>query len=132
MRVIYLNSLHVSIFKSLNSVIIWFLICYHWLKQKFSFRADINACNKGTQWTALHCAAFQGHGKVIMKLMEHNPSVELKDNQGRYIPCTCTSLYILHDSKTSLIYQIKSSTAVRFILHKTHSVCITLHLITMF
>ncbi|XP_011442525.2 ankyrin repeat domain-containing protein 49-like [Crassostrea angulata] len=46
-------------------------------------RADINACNKGTQWTALHCAAFQGHGKVIMKLMEHNPSVELKDNQGR-------------------------------------------------
>lgn len=38
---------------------------------------------------------------------------------------TCTSVYILHDSKTSLIYQIKSSTAVRFILHKTHFVCNT-------
>ncbi|XP_048772469.1 osteoclast-stimulating factor 1-like [Ostrea edulis] len=45
--------------------------------------ANVDACNKGTQWTALHCAAFQGHGKVIMKLMEHNPNVELKDNQGR-------------------------------------------------
>ncbi|XP_062586465.1 ankyrin repeat domain-containing protein 49-like isoform X1 [Saccostrea cucullata] len=45
--------------------------------------ADVNICNKGTQWTALHCAAFQGHGKVIMKLMEHNPNTELKDNQGR-------------------------------------------------
>lgn len=60
-----------------------------------------------------------------MKLMEHNPSVELKDNQGRYISYTCTSVYILHDSKTSLIYQIKSSTAVQFILHKTHFVCNT-------
>ncbi|KAK3082997.1 hypothetical protein FSP39_011184 [Pinctada imbricata] len=46
-------------------------------------RADVNACNKGTLWTALHCAAFQGHGKVIMKLMEANPNITLKDNQGR-------------------------------------------------
>lgn len=85
-RVMNLNSMHVSIFKSLNSLIIRFPIYNHLLKQNFFFRADINACNKGTHWTALHCAAFQGHGKVIMKLMEHNPSVELKDNQGRYIP----------------------------------------------
>lgn len=45
--------------------------------------ANINLCNKGTQWTPLHCAAFQGHGKVIMKLMDHNPDLTLKDNQGR-------------------------------------------------
>ncbi|XP_063405232.1 serine/threonine-protein phosphatase 6 regulatory ankyrin repeat subunit B-like isoform X1 [Mytilus trossulus] len=45
--------------------------------------ANINLCNKGTQWTPLHCAAFQGHGKVIMKLMDHNPEMTLKDSQGR-------------------------------------------------
>lgn len=46
-------------------------------------RANVNACNKGTLWTALHCAAFQGHGKVIMTLMEHKPDVTLKDSHGR-------------------------------------------------
>ncbi|XP_033740559.1 protein phosphatase 1 regulatory subunit 16A-like [Pecten maximus] len=46
-------------------------------------RADINTCNNNTLWTALHCAAFQGHGKVIMKLMDYKPDLYLKDNQGR-------------------------------------------------
>ncbi|XP_015762625.1 PREDICTED: ankyrin repeat, SAM and basic leucine zipper domain-containing protein 1-like [Acropora digitifera] len=45
--------------------------------------ADINACNRGTNWTALHCATFQGHGKVIMTLMEHNPDLTIRDNLGR-------------------------------------------------
>lgn len=64
-------------------MLLWIKYNYTQFLFLFDFRADINACNKGTQWTALHCAAFQGHGKVIMKLMEHNPNVELKDNQGR-------------------------------------------------
>ncbi|KAJ8314618.1 hypothetical protein KUTeg_006768 [Tegillarca granosa] len=45
--------------------------------------ADVNASNKGTMWTPLHCAAFQGHGKVIMNIMEYKPDLTLKDNQGR-------------------------------------------------
>ncbi|XP_078582320.1 uncharacterized protein LOC144865453 [Branchiostoma floridae x Branchiostoma japonicum] len=45
--------------------------------------AEINACNSGTKWTALHCAAFQGHGKVIMKLMQHKPDMQMKDAKGR-------------------------------------------------
>ena len=46
-------------------------------------RADINACNRGTNWTALHCATFQGHGKVVMTLMNHNPDLTVRDNLGR-------------------------------------------------
>lgn len=45
--------------------------------------ADINACNCGTNWTALHCATFQGHGKVVMTLMDHNPDLTIRDNFGR-------------------------------------------------
>ncbi|CAD5122878.1 DgyrCDS11279 [Dimorphilus gyrociliatus] len=45
--------------------------------------ADINGTNAGTNWTPLHCAAFQDHGKVIMKLMEYNPRVDIRDHQGR-------------------------------------------------
>ncbi|XP_070189832.1 ankyrin repeat-containing protein DDB_G0279043-like [Littorina saxatilis] len=45
--------------------------------------ANISLGNKGTQWTPLHCAAFQGHGKVIMYLMDYNPDLFAKDSQGR-------------------------------------------------
>ncbi|XP_067675697.1 uncharacterized protein [Haliotis asinina] len=45
--------------------------------------ADINILNRGTQWTPLHCASFQGHGKVILKLMPHEPDLYTADNQGR-------------------------------------------------
>ena len=45
--------------------------------------ADINASNSGTLWTPTHCAAFQDHGKVIMKLMEYQPNVTLQDSKGR-------------------------------------------------
>lgn len=45
--------------------------------------ADVNGRNSGTRWTACHCAAFQGHGKVIMTLMEYNPKLELKDDSNR-------------------------------------------------
>nr|XP_006817994.1 PREDICTED: protein phosphatase 1 regulatory subunit 16A-like [Saccoglossus kowalevskii] len=45
--------------------------------------ASVNCCNSGTGWTALHCAAFQGHGKVIMKIMDHNPDLTLRDDKGR-------------------------------------------------
>lgn len=48
-------------------------------------RADVNLANRGTLLTPLHSAAYQGHGKVIMKLMEHNPDVTLKDNEGRLV-----------------------------------------------
>jgi len=49
------------------------------------FRADVNAANSGTHWTPLHCAAFQGHGPVIMKLVNFGePDFTLKDHRGRY------------------------------------------------
>lgn len=44
---------------------------------------DVNLQNAGTGWSALHCAAFQGHGPVVMKLMAHNPDVTIQDMQGR-------------------------------------------------
>ena len=46
-------------------------------------RADVNGRNSGTKWTACHCAAFQGHGKVIMILLEYKANVQLQDEQGR-------------------------------------------------
>ncbi|XP_072015915.1 cyclin-dependent kinase inhibitor 2A-like [Amphiura filiformis] len=45
--------------------------------------ADLNASNSGTLWTPTHCAAFQDHGKVIMKLMEYQPDIMLQDSRGR-------------------------------------------------
>ncbi|XP_071476745.1 cyclin-dependent kinase inhibitor 2A-like [Diadema antillarum] len=45
--------------------------------------ADVNLSNGGTLWTPCHCAAFQGHGKVLMKLLEAKPNLTLKDNKGR-------------------------------------------------
>ncbi|XP_041452784.1 ankyrin repeat domain-containing protein 49-like [Lytechinus variegatus] len=45
--------------------------------------ADVNLSNGGTLWTPCHCAAFQGHGKVLMKLLEAKPNLSLQDNRGR-------------------------------------------------
>lgn len=45
--------------------------------------ADVNIYNSGTKWTALHCAAFQGHAKCILHLIGADPQLDLKDNQGR-------------------------------------------------
>ena len=59
------------------------------IKRKFEmchtlyFRADINAQNSGTLWTALHSSAFQGHGPVILKLMSYKPNLSIKDHKGR-------------------------------------------------
>lgn len=50
------------------------------------FSANVNCTNKGTGWTPCHCAAFQGHGKVLMHLMEEKPDLTAKDNAGR---CVC-------------------------------------------
>ncbi|XP_065837729.1 uncharacterized protein [Oscarella lobularis] len=45
--------------------------------------ADVNGTNTGTLWTAAHCAAFQGHGKALMIIMNHSPNLTLKDHEGR-------------------------------------------------
>eukprot|EP00794_Sanderia_malayensis_P012894 gene12894-14222_t len=45
--------------------------------------ADVNGTNGGTNWTSCHCAAFQGHGKVLMTLMEFNPRLDIKDDRNR-------------------------------------------------
>ena len=50
----------------------------------YDFRADINSENKNTRWTPLHCATFQGHGPVVMKLMKYSPDLQKKDMRGRY------------------------------------------------
>ncbi|KAH9503707.1 Dauer abnormal formation protein 25 [Bulinus truncatus] len=47
------------------------------------YGADVNNFNKGTLWTPLHCAAFQGHGKVIMTLLESKADLFQADAQGR-------------------------------------------------
>lgn len=49
----------------------------------FNCRANINAQNVGTCWTPLHCAAFQGHGPVILKLMNFHPDLNIKDSRNR-------------------------------------------------
>jgi len=51
----------------------------------FLFSADINVQNTGTKWTPLHCAAFQGHGPVIMILMAQQPNLTLKDAKARLV-----------------------------------------------
>ncbi|PVD29230.1 hypothetical protein C0Q70_11827 [Pomacea canaliculata] len=45
--------------------------------------AECNQCNRGTLWTPLHCATFQGHGKVIMHLLDYPVDMLAKDSQGR-------------------------------------------------
>ena len=45
--------------------------------------ADVNVTNKGTGWTPCHCAAFQGHGKVMLYLSQHKPDVTMEDLLGR-------------------------------------------------
>lgn len=49
-----------------------------------NYSGEINGSHKGTKWTPLHCAAFQGHGKVVMTLMEYSPDLTLTDSKGRY------------------------------------------------
>ena len=60
-----------------------FTFCYF---SQFHFnRADVNLPNRRSLWTPIISAAFQGHGKIIMKLMEYNPDLSLTDNQGRLV-----------------------------------------------
>ena len=33
--------------------------------------------------TPCHCAALQGHGRILMTLLEHSPNLVAKDSQGR-------------------------------------------------
>ena len=47
--------------------------------------ADVNVSNKGTGWTPCHCAAFQGHGKVLLHLSGARPDISLKDSAGRCV-----------------------------------------------
>ena len=52
-------------------------------KTTFFYRADINASNKGTGWTPAHCAAFQGHGPVLLHLLSHDPDLRIVDSRNR-------------------------------------------------
>jgi len=58
------------------------------------FSADVNAVNKGTNWTALHCAAFQGHGPVVLSLLRAGSSTDVLDSQSRYFNYSifCTNI----------------------------------------
>ena len=44
----------------------------------------MNGTNKGTGWTPSHCAAFQGHGKALLYLVQYQPDVTIRDSMGRY------------------------------------------------
>ena len=57
--------------------------CLH--KMNYVYSADLNATNKGTGWTPVHCAAFQGHGPVLLKLLNEAPDLSIKDNRGRLV-----------------------------------------------
>lgn len=50
--------------------------------------ANVNVANRGTGWTAAHCAAFQGHGKVMLCLLNYKPDVTIADSMGRCV-CVC-------------------------------------------
>lgn len=56
----------------------------------YTLSANVNVTNKGTGWTPCHCAAFQGHGKVLLQLMQHSPDVSIKDSLGRYMLHICS------------------------------------------
>ncbi|XP_064397744.1 ankyrin repeat and SOCS box protein 3-like [Halichondria panicea] len=45
--------------------------------------ANINVSNSGTGWTPCHCAAFQGHGKVMLHLSQAKPDLSIQDTAGR-------------------------------------------------
>ena len=48
-------------------------------------RADIDCANATTGMTPCHCAAIQGHGRVLMTLLELTPNLVAKDSQGRFV-----------------------------------------------
>jgi len=45
--------------------------------------AKVNVRNRGTEWTPLHAATFQEHGKVVHKLLRLGANMEAKDHRGR-------------------------------------------------
>mmetsp|Transcript_4265 Transcript_4265/g.6376 ORF Transcript_4265/g.6376 Transcript_4265/m.6376 type:complete len:250 (-) Transcript_4265:368-1117(-) len=45
--------------------------------------ADVNGRNPGTEWTALHAAAFQEHGPVVMALLQGGADPMRRDYRGR-------------------------------------------------
>lgn len=64
-----------------------------YLDHHYFLRADINATNSGTGWTACHCAAFQGHGKVLMYLIQYQPDITIQDTMGRLDTLNSKILY---------------------------------------
>jgi len=47
------------------------------------YGVNVDGQNMSNKWTASHCAAFQGHGKVLMKLLDCGPDLSMLDSKGR-------------------------------------------------
>lgn len=45
--------------------------------------ADIDLCNRGTEWSPLHCATLQGHLGVVACLLRYCPVLTQPDSSGR-------------------------------------------------
>ena len=74
-------------------------------------RADVNLANKGTMMTALHAAAFQGHGKIVHILLEQGSDVELEDKYGNtpaFYAASNDAIWPLFASKFQCTFSILS------------------------
>lgn len=78
-----------------------------WVLLEIRCSADINAQNSGSGWTGLHCAAFQGHGPVILVLMQYQPDLTLKDDQGRWVVYQLSHLFRMSNIKEWLYTRTK-------------------------
>ena len=61
------------------------LLAVKHIYNKFCNRANINCVNVSTGMTPCHCAALQGHGRVLMTLLENAPNLTAKDFQERSV-----------------------------------------------
>ena len=62
----------------------------------------MNGTNKGTGWTPCHCAAFQGHGKALLHLIQRQPDVTIRDSMGRYTGVEILSDITMHAQTTPI------------------------------
>merc|ERR1712113_1369557 len=50
-------------------------------------------------WTALHCAAYEGHAKVCVELLKHGANAEAADHDGR----TPMQIALEQDPKSAVV-----------------------------
>lgn len=74
----------------------------------FHCSVNVNATNRGTGWTACHCASFQGHGKVLMYLMQYQPDLNIEDSMGRWGLLLFLVTFSLFIERQLILHQLKT------------------------